>query len=333
MSEPVPEATEAPPPPAAPPAAAVQAPAPDPHRAPAPRAGKGVIHDLGYARYAGERHSPSTLWRVIMRHQVSHTWKTWWRWKPWAILAVIITVSVGLVMYLSQDKMFDALRKNGAAVRFLDGLVPFSVPFFRLCAFAMTMTVASIGIARDRETGAFGFYFSRPVRARDYVLGKLAGMTLVMATLTLAGPLLLAAFRVGLADNTDEMIDLLPWLGRAALVGTLAAIVYAAVPMAFSAIIGRRWLALGLWAAYYVIISTMLGGIGYLSWPPLMAIDPAVAVDALAFNLWDLTPEGQKSGVTVTASIVSLGLHAVIAIGLLYWRIAKQATGAVGASS
>lgn len=294
---------------------------------------KGVIHDLGYARYAGERRSPSTLWRVIMRHQINQTWKTWWRWKPALIGAVITVVSVGLVMYLSRDKMFDALRHNGVAVRFLDGLIPLSVRFFRLCAFAVTMTVAAVGIARDRETGAFSFYFCRPVRARDYVFGKLAGMTVVMATLLLAGPLLLTAFRIGLARDTDEMVALLPWLGRTVVVGTLAAILYAAMPMAFSALIGKRWIALGVWAGYWMIGTGMLAAIGYFTWKPLMALDPGAAIDSLAFRLWDLSVENKQQEMDLWPALIGILVHIGAAIGALYWRVSREATSAVGAGS
>ena len=40
----------------------------------------GQIHDLGYKRYVGERRARDTRWTVIMRHQVSTGWKTWWRY-------------------------------------------------------------------------------------------------------------------------------------------------------------------------------------------------------------------------------------------------------------
>lgn len=301
--------------------------------APAPVTKKGVIHDLGYARYAGERRSTGTLWRVIMRHQIKYVWKTWWRWKPALLGALLTVVSVGFVMYLSRDKQFDALRANGAIVKFLDAMVPMSFRFFRICAFIITMTVAATGIARDRETGAFAFYFSRPVRPRDYVLGKLAGMVVVMASIFLAGPLLLAAFRIGLSRDTDEMLQLLPWLARVLVVGTLASLVYAAAPMAMSALIGRRWIALGAWAGYWVIGVSMVAGIGFMTYKPLIAIDPGIAIDTLALRLWDLDAKDEAAGASLLACVVSLGLHISAMIGLLYWRVSKQVESSVGASS
>lgn len=305
-----------------------------PAAAPAPRRpGAGVIHDLGYARYAGERRSPSTLWLVIMRHQLAQTWKTWWRWKLWAIGAVLTTVGIGIIIYLSQNEMFEGLRKNGEVVRVIDGLIPYSFTFFRWCAFGMTMTVASTGIARDRETGAFGFYFCRPVRARDYVLGKVAGMALAMASLLVVGPLLLAGFRIGLASDTDEVMRLLPWLARVLVVGVLASLIYAILPMALSALLGRRWLALGLWAGYWVVGTGVFAVIGYFSWKPLISLDPGAALSSLAYGLWDLSVEDDKIQVTVTVALVSLIVHVVGGAALLYWRVRREAVGAVGAGS
>lgn len=317
------------------PAGSPDAPVIDPLRAPAPRAGKGVIHDLGYARYAGERRSPSTLWRVIMRQQISHTWKTWWRWKPWLICAVITTVVCGVVMYVSRTATFDNFTREGGPLAFVDGVLSYSYRFLVKLAFLVSMTVGAAGVARDRETGAFAFYFSRPVRARDYVIGKLAGMTIVMASITLAGPLLLAVFRIAIARDTDEMIQLLPWLSRTVLVGGLAALVYAAVPLAVSAMIGKRTIAIVVWASYYVVGMFIFAVIGILAWNPLAAVDPANAVVSLANGLWKIHIPGDEGKIFVEThvAIISLVAQTLLASTLFYLSVRKQATGAVGASS
>ena len=109
-------------------------------------------------------------------------------------------------------------------------------------------------------------------------IGKVAGMVVVMGTILLAGPLLLAAFRIGMAGDTKTMIDLLPWLGRALTVGLLASLAYATLPLALSALVGKRTISLAVWAAYYVMGTSLLSVVGMLTWRPLAAIDPANAV-------------------------------------------------------
>ena len=301
----------------------------------APPVKKGVIHDIGDARYAGERRAPSTLWRVIMRHQIAHAWKTWWRWKPAIIGAVITTVVCGVIMYVSADSRISGLTRAGGPLAFIDGTLAYSFGFYNKFAFLMTMTVGAAVVARDQETGAFAFYFSRPVRARDYVVGKVAGMVVVMGSILLAGPLLLAAFRIGMAGDTKTMIDLLPWLGRALTVGLLASLTYATLPLALSALVGKRTIALAVWAAYYVMGTSLLSVVGMLTWRPLAAIDPANAVVSLAFGMWDITMPGQDKNalVGVAPAAISLATQTLLAVGLLYNRVSRQAAGAVGASS
>ncbi|MEZ4399411.1 MAG: ABC transporter permease subunit [Kofleriaceae bacterium] len=300
---------------------------------PTPAPTRGVIHDLGYARYAGERRQPSTLWRVIARNQLAYTWKTWWRWKPAILGALITTVTVGALLYFSRDKMFDALRSNGAAARLIDGLIPLSFKFFRMAAFIVTMTVASTSIAQDRSTGAFTFYFSRPVRPIDYVIGKLVAMTAVMASLLMAGPVVLTLFRIGLADTPTEALHLLPLVGNAILVGAVASLIYAAAPMAMSALIGQRWPALGAWAGYWMFGIAMVAFGAYAAWPPLIVIDPGVAIEVLAIKLWHLDMTGPGAEAGLGAALISLTLHLTVAVGLIYASVRRHALASVGASS
>jgi ABC-2 type transport system permease protein len=294
---------------------------------------RGVIHDIGYARYAGERQPPSTLWRVIMRHHLSYAWKTLWRFKPWLLTAVATTLVAGAVMYVSQNSLFTGMKMRGGPLRFLDGILPFTFTFYVKSAFLLSMTVGATVVARDRETGAFTFYFSRPVRPIDYVVGRLVGMTILMLLVLAAGPVLLALFRIGLARTSSEAIELIPWIARAAFVGALASVAYAAVPLAISALSGRRTIALGVWAAYYMIASTIVGVIGRLTWKPLGAADLPEAVLSLAFGVWDIDFPGRTGGVSALAAAISLLGQTAIAVVLFYRQIARTAAGAVGGSS
>ncbi len=298
---------------------------------PAPRA-PGVIHDLGYARYAGERRPPSTLWRVIMRQHLAHAWKTRWRVKPWILVAALITVVAGGFMYLQTHETIRALEQMGAPVRMLDGALPLAYDFYLKAAFMVTMTVGAATIARDQESGAFTFYFARPVRPLDYVVGKLAGQAVLMAAVFAAGPLALAAFRVGLSASSGEALDQLGLVPRVLVVSGLATVAYAAMPLAVSALSPRRTVALGMWAAYYIVGVSAVATIGALTWAPLAAIDPATAVNAVAFELFDV----QITRAVLPpawAAIASLLLQAAAAVAIVAHRVARLAEGSVGGSS
>lgn len=292
-----------------------------------------VIHDLGYARYAGERRSPTTLWRVIMRQHLAYAWKTRWRYKPWLGAALIVTMIVGAFMYLQTHETIRMLKAMGASVRWIDGALPLAYEYYRMTAFMVSMTIGAAVIARDQETGAFTFYFSRPVRPLDYVLGKLAGQLVLTGLIFLAGPLALALFRIGLSETSAEALDQLVLVPKVLLVGGLASCAYAALPLAVSALAGRRTLALGLWAAYYIVGVSTIAAIGAFTWAPLMAVDPAASVTAVAFATFDVGVGGADNLPPAWAAILSLAAQAAGAVALLVRQVARQAAGAVGGSS
>jgi hypothetical protein len=88
-----------------------------------------------------------------------------------------------------------------------------------------------------------------------------------------------------------------------------------------------------VWAAYWVMGTQMLAIIGYLTWKPLMALDPGLAIDTLALRLWHLEAEGPAASVGIAAALISLTVHLGLALGLLYWRVSRLAVTSVGASS
>jgi len=300
--------------------------------APAVPHGKGVIHDLGYARYAGERRPPATLWRVIMRQHLAFAWKTRWRYKPWLLLALIITVVVGGFMYLQTNSTISMLRSMGKSVPFIDGALPLAYEYYRIAAFMVTMTIGAAVIARDEESGAFTFYFSRPVRPLDYVLGKLAAQAILMAAIFLAGPLALGLFRIGLAATTAEALEQLWILPKVLAIGVLASCAYAAMPLAVSAVAGRRTAALGLWAGYYIVGVKLIAVIGALTWKPLVAVDPGAAMTGLAMHLFDMDV-AQGTLPPTWAAVTSLVVQTGAAVAIVVTQVRRHAEGAVGGSS
>lgn len=283
-------------------------------------ASRGEIHDLGYARYAGPRRPPSASWRVIARQQVAFAWATWWRWKLALGVAVVITAIGAAILYFIPGGVGDRTIVTTTA-------------FYRLPAFIVTMTLTSTLVARDVETGAFGFYFSRPVRPIDYVFGKLVGNFAVMASLLIAGPILLSVVRMAIAESWAGSQAALPMVGVSLLVGVVATLFFTVAPLAMSALLGRRWFALGLWAGYYVPLTTMLAVMGSLRWTPLMAADPPHALNALAFRLGGVKFPSDDPHPSLQASAIALAAVIVIAAITFGVMVARRGASSVGASS
>jgi hypothetical protein len=293
---------------------------------------KGVIHDLGYARYAGERLPPSTLWRVIMRQHLAYAWKTRWRLKPWILGALMITVGVGVVLWVSKNSIIGMMSQRGVGPTWLSGAIPFAYQFYRIPAFMISMTIGAAIIARDREVGAFTFYFSRPVRPLDYVLGKLTGQIALMALVFLAGPVALGLYSLGLTESTSGAVDQLKILPKVLVIGVLGTLAYATVPLAISAMAPRRTIALAVWAGYYIMVSTIIAQLGALVWLPLKAFDLASAMEALAMRLFEVKLQGDELA-PLWAAIASLVAQSVIAIAILMKMVQREAEGSVGGSS
>jgi len=293
----------------------------------------GQIHDLGYKRYVGSRRSMGTRWRVIMRHQITSAWAGWWRFKLWLIAALLTTTSVSAVMYFMHDRRLKMLGGiGGQVVKIADGLVPLSAMFYCKVGFIVSLTISATVVAGDLQSGAFTFYFARSVRPVDYVIGKLAGLAVLLAVIMAAGPIVLAGVRLGLSENLDELIDLLPILAKQLAVGAVGTVIYAAIPLGFSALSTSRRNALAIWAAYYVMIGSMASGLAFVTWPALAAIDLPASLQAISLHLFDQQFPG-RANVPISAALISVLGHTAAAIAAVVWRIRRaQQTGVGGAS-
>jgi ABC-2 type transport system permease protein len=76
-------------------------------------------------------------------------------------------------------------------------------PFLQFTAFLLALFAAAQApelIVADRQQGILSLYLSRPLKASDYALAKLAALTAAMLVITLGPQLLLFVGRVFLAD-------------------------------------------------------------------------------------------------------------------------------------
>jgi hypothetical protein len=295
----------------------------------------GQIHDLGYKRYVGTRRSIGTRWTVIMRHQITTAWKGWWRFKPWLIAGLLATAVSGGVLYFLSGRMIRmATGMGGQTIKLADWILPISMSWYCPIGFIVSLTVCSTMVAGDVQTGAFTFYFARSARPRDYVIGKLAGVGVLLSLIMLGGPLVLAGVRLALSDDLDQLITFLPVVYNALALGALGTLVYAVVPLGFSALITNRRYAMALWAAYYIVIGSMAGGIAFVTRPAIGALDLGAALKAISLNLFDTHLSGGRGlAIPTSVALISIFGHAAVAIGLMFWRVRNAQQTGVGGSS
>ena len=295
----------------------------------------GTIHDLGYKRYLGTRLASSTRWLVVMRNHIAHAWKTWWRFKSTLGLAVIVTVIAGGVMFLLQDRAVKGVvLPSGIAATLTDGALPRSIQWYSRVAFLVSLTIGARVVAGDMKSGAFTFYFARSVRPRDYVLGKVVGQMLLVAMIFVAGPLMLAIARLGLADSTDNLIELLPVLPKAIAIGILGTLAFACVPLGFSAIVQNPRYAMAMWASYYLIVGGMAWVVSRVTDSGVAALDIAASLDRVAFWLFDLElVYGRAKRIDPYVALASLLVHAAIGVLLVVWQVRRAHLRGIGGAS
>jgi ABC-type transport system involved in multi-copper enzyme maturation permease subunit len=292
----------------------------------------GQIYDLGYKRYVGSRRAVATRWTVIMRHQLATAWKGWWRFKMPLTAAALATVATGVVIFVLRGDVIRMMTgMHGEIVKFVDGILPLSYVWYSKIGFLVSLLVGATIVAGDVQSGAFTFYFARSLRPRDYVIGKLAALAIMLAAIMLAGPLLLAGFRIGLSDR-DELLAILPILPQTLAVGVLGTLIYAVVPLGFSALVSNPRHAMALWAAYDVVIGGIVGQLGARVSPAIAAIDLPSALQAVALDLFDVhSHKLERIHIPLGDALASIAIQVALAIVVVVWRVRRaQRTGVGG---
>jgi hypothetical protein len=295
-----------------------------------------VIHDLGYKRYIGTRRSPSTRWLVVMRHQIATGWKKWWRYKLALGMAFITVCIAGGLMYFATNKVVRSIGgANDVMMTMADLVVPLSFKFFCTSAFVLSLTLGSTIVASDTQSGAFTFYFVRSIRPRDYVLGKIAGYGVLVATIVIVGPLVLVGMRLGLSSSTDELVAHLSLLPKMLALGVLATMLYTTVPLAISALLPNRRFALALWAAYYIVVGGIFTVLGITTHTPVGAMDLQTGLQSVMLNMFDLKilRGGPNLDMGLTGVLIVMFVQTAVAVGVVWFQVSRDQRTGVGGSS
>lgn len=284
------------------------------------------VHDLGYKRYSGSRRPQSSRYRVIGTKVVSIAWRGWWRMKLWIIGAAITAFVMSVLMYASEG--VSRFMRAGQELPLADALLPMSFQFFEITALALSMTVLASLVANDMRTGAFEFYFSRPVRAWDYVCGKFMGAVLIMGMVLFLGPVILAVVRISLSEDVAGALHLLP---RAALVGALATLVYAVLPLAFSAVSSSKLHTVPAWGAFYFLTTILIPLISHQTGIlTLEALDIPRSIHTLAYATFDVVPIFDRERPEPWVSVVGLVGYITVGLIVLHWRVSKAEKRGMG---
>ena len=297
-----------------------------------PAAPVGTIHDLGYRRYLGTRRGQNSRWQVIAIQQFRAGWKGFWRFKSPLLLAVINTV-FWLAVMTAAPAWLTRVANEASGGRVHDAIAVIASQMYLIPAVILSLTLGSGIVAGDRACGAFPFYFSRPVRARDYALGKLLGLSAMFALLLIVGPLIIGLVRIGLnAGSPEGRMDHILSVPKLLAVNTLVTMTMAAVPLAFSSLISRRRYAIAVFAAYWFVGGGIASGLGAATGLPIGALSLGNATQSI--TQWVLAVPMTDAGQPPASwSLLSLGGHLLAAVAIVAWRISAARRSGLGSSS
>jgi ABC-2 type transport system permease protein len=216
----------------------------------------GVIHDIGYQRYSGPRLGRAAVLGALYQHGLRASFGLGRTAKakifPWGVAGIVVLVAV-----------------INAAVRSQTGTL-----LFDYFAFDDTMTwliiffaaiVAPELVSRDMRSGVLPLYFSRPLRASDYVIAKV-GALITAVWLLLGVPQFImflgGAFttKTGMSGVWDELGDLVPGWGYS----LLWAVVFTSVSLLIASLTGKRAFAAGGIVAVFLMTAPVVGVLSVL---------------------------------------------------------------------
>ncbi|GGQ65764.1 ABC transporter permease [Couchioplanes azureus] len=210
-----------------------------------------VIHDIGYQRYTGPRLGRGAVLGAIYVHGLRAAYGLGRSAKakifPWLVVAIVTLVAVIL-----------------AAVRAQTGLLPLNyIQFADSMSWLIIFFVAIVApelVSRDMRSGVLPLYFSRPLRAADYVGAKVAAMvTAVWALLAVPQFIIFLGAALtaknGMSDVWKELGDLLPGWGYS----LLWALVFTGIGLLIASLTGKRAFAAGGIVAVFLMTTPIVG--------------------------------------------------------------------------
>ena len=211
----------------------------------------GVIHDIGYRHYDGERRTRNYIRRSLYVDSFKGAFglgrSVRYKVMPMILLAVMCLpagVIVAITAVTNGDELF--------------GDYPSYVLNLQLVVLIFVAAQAPASVSRDMRFGVMSLYFSRPLERVDYVIAKYAAMASALFVLT-AAPLTImfaGALVVGL-PITEQIPDYL----RALTGAVLISLMLGGIGLVIAAITPRRGFAV---AAIITVLLVLAGVQGIL---------------------------------------------------------------------
>lgn len=216
----------------------------------------GVIHDIGYQRYTGQRLGRAYAAQSLYAHGLRTAFGLGRSAKskifPWLVVSIVVLMAIVVT-----------------AVRALGGGFLGYFGFLDIAAFLGFLFCAVVGpelVSRDLRSGVLPLYFSRPLTRNDYALAKWAALVSAV-WLLFAGPLLIMFLGGAFSGGTvKEFTTELGHFGQGLLYAAIVALLFASIAVLVGSLSGRRAVAAAIIAAFFLLSSAVAGiimGLGH----------------------------------------------------------------------
>ncbi|HEY0717894.1 MAG TPA: ABC transporter permease [Streptosporangiaceae bacterium] len=242
----------------------------------------GVIHDLGYQRYAGDRYGRAAVVRTLAVYSLRSAFGL-----GRGARAKIVPVAVFALMSLPAVVNAYVVARGGARA------FPYDTYSYSLRVVLMTIFIAAQApelVSRDLRHRVLPLYFARPLRPADYPLAKLAALvTACLIVLDVPVLLLYVGTIIGVHGPGavwHQTTDLLPGLA----VGVAWSVVLAPIGLAIASSSGRRAFAAGGVASFFFLTWVLSQVLGPLATRSSGLVSPFTLLDGVRLWLGGTTP-------------------------------------------
>jgi ABC-2 type transport system permease protein len=239
---------------------------------------RGVIHNIGYRRYAGQRLGRAQITRALTWHSLRSAFGIGRGAKAKIFPAVLFLL---LMLPAVVNSIAVAENPGQAAVVSYDGYVP------QLRTIAMLIFVAIAApnlVSADLRNHTLPLYFARPIKRSDYPLAKLAAFVLACLAMIEIPLLVLYAGNVAVAHGAGKVWAQTTQLGPGLLYGAAWAVLLASIGLLLASATGKRVFAIcaiGIPLFFSFILATVLAHIGEQAYGPFINSRPS-ALTSLA---------------------------------------------------
>jgi ABC-2 type transport system permease protein len=224
----------------------------------------GVIHDIGYRHYDGERRARSYIRRSLYVDSFKGAYglgrSVRYKVMP-MILFAVMCLPAGAIVAITAVTNGDELV----------GDYPSYLLNLQMVVLIFIASQAPATVSRDLRFGVMSLYFSRPLERVDYVIAKYAAMASALFVLT-AAPLTImfgGALVVGL-PITEQIPDYL----RAVAGAVLISLILGGIGLVIGAVTPRRGIAVAAIIAVLLVLAGVQGILQEIAGARSLAIAP-----------------------------------------------------------